>query len=281
MRESGKPTVVAINDKQPSALLFALSEARSSSSSLRVVSAHGVPPQASTLNDVDGAIIDELRGFAQGVLDDARQFIEEQEQVPEVEYVLSPLPPVEALMHEADHARAIVVGADDVPWIERLLRTRIAGYVAKHASCPVFVVPELEFPTGPAGEVIVAIHSTSTSAGPLLVAFEEANARGLLLRVLHATPPGTLAVDAEASRSDLHEALSSWREQYPDVMVIESDSVGDPREAVSRATYSAELVIVGRPQSHGLPFALARPVAVKVLKEARCPIAVVPVDYRG
>lgn len=281
MRQNIKPTVVAVCDKQPSALLFALREACSFGSTLRVVSAYGVPPQASELNTVDPGIIDELRGIAQGVLDDARHFIEEQAQVPEIEYVLSPLPPVEALTDEADRARALVVGADDVPWIERLLRTKVAGHLAKHASCPVFVVPELEFPTGPDGEIVVTIDSASTSAGPLLMAFEEANARDRLLHVLHATPPGTLAADAEASRADLHDALSGWRNQYPDVMVLEADSVGDGYEVSARATYSAELVIVGRPHSHGAPFALSRPVAVKVLKNARCPVAVVPAEYRG
>jgi nucleotide-binding universal stress UspA family protein len=39
--------------------------------------------------------------------------------------------------------------------------------------------------------------------------------------------------------------------------------------------------VVGRPHGRRLPFSLMRPVAVAVIKEAKCPVAVVPPDYDG
>jgi nucleotide-binding universal stress UspA family protein len=45
------------------------------------------------------------------------------------------------------------------------------------------------------------------------------------------------------------------------------------------ATKLANLVVVGRPHGHGVPLSISRPVAVAVIKEANCPVAVVPSDY--
>ena len=279
MSNPTRPVVVAIADKQPSALSFAVTEARSCGASLRVVYAYGVPPRASQAIPVEASIIEGLRRLGQSVLDDARQFVDELGTGLDVEYVLSGHTPLDALSLEATKARCLVLGADDVPWYDRLLRTKVAGYLATHSSCPVIVVPELEFPTGPDGEVILTLDGVTPASGPLHFAFEEANARDSLLHVLHATPPGTLSSDAEASRANVSELIAEWRERYPDVAVLEANVVGDTVAVIDRATQSAELVVIGRPHSHVIPLALVRPVAVEVLRKAQCPVAVVPVSY--
>ena len=279
MSNPTRPVVVAVADKQPSALRFAVNEALSCGASLRVVYAYGVPPRASQAIPVEASIIDELRRLGQSVLDEARQWVDELRTAPGVEYVLSGHTPLDSLMLEATKARCLVVGADDVPWYDRLLRTKVAGYLAMHAPCPVIVVPELEFPTGPEGEVVLTLDGVTPASGPLHFAFDEANARDCLLHVLHATPPGTLSSDAEASRASVSELIAGWRESYPDVAVLEANVVGDTIAVIDRATQSAELVVIGRPHSHLIPLALVRPVASEVLRKAQCPVAVVPVDH--
>lgn len=282
MSTNAKPVVVAVGDKQPSALRVAVSEARSSGSPLRVVHSAGLPAQAAEFYvGVSASLLDDIRAEGQAILDDARHVIEELAPTLEVEYVMTEQAPLQALELEAARARVLVVGADDVSWVERLLRTKIAGYLAKHAPCPVIVVPETEFPSGPDGEVVLALDGDTSAAGPLRMAFEEADARDCLLHILHSTPPGTLVSDAEATRANVAEVLAGWRERFPDVMVLEAFPIDLAAQALTRATESAELVIIGRPHTHHIPLSLSRPVAMKVLAKAQCPVAVVPADYRG
>ncbi|MET0822007.1 MAG: universal stress protein [Aeromicrobium sp.] len=282
MSTTHPPVVVAIVDKQPSALRVAVDEARSFGSPLRVVHATALAAQSAEFYlGAGAAMLDELRIAGQAVLDGARHLIEGLAPSLDVTYVLTEQAPLDALRSEAEHARIMIVGADDVPWVERLMRTRIAGYLATHAPCPVIVVPELEFPSGPDGEVVVALDADASTSGPLTLAFEEADARGCLLHVLLSMPPGTLASDAEETRATLVEALAAWRADYPDVAVLSGFPVDLTTPALVRATQSAELVVVGRPRHHGIPLSLSRPLAMKVLADAQCPVAVVPMDYRG
>lgn len=281
MSKASKPVVVAIADNQPRALRFAMDEASLFGSPLRVVYAYGVSLRASQFNDVPQDVADELRLLGQSVLDDARLFVGKHDPDLSVEYVLSSDAPLDALALEAANARTLVLGSDDVPWFDRLLHSKIAGHMARHAPCPVFVVPELDAPVGADGEIVLTLDGDTSAEGPVRLAFEEANARDCVLHVLHCTPPGTLGSGAETSRSHIAKVLAHWRAEYPDVAVAEGDAVGDAEAAIVRATYRSALVIVGRPHLHSVPFALSRPVAVKVLSEAHCPVAVVPGDYSG
>lgn len=278
---SRKPVVVAIADDQPNTLRCAMQEASLFGSPLRVVYAYGVSLRASQFSEVPQDILDELRVLGQTVLDSARRFVGDRDPALSVEYVLSSEAPLDALALEAASARALVLGSDDVPWFDRLLRSRIAGNMARHAPCPVFVVPDLDASFDADGEIVLALDGDMPAEGPMRLAFEEANARDCLLHVLHCTPPRTPSSDAETSRSGFAKMLADWRADYPDVAVVEGDAVGDTEAAIALATDRSALVIVGRPHHHGVPFALSRPVAVKVLSKARCPVAVVPDGYSG
>ncbi|MBD8606395.1 universal stress protein [Aeromicrobium fastidiosum] len=276
-----RPVVVAIADKQPSAVAFAADEARSTGAGLRVVHAVGTGAQSAEFYlGAERAMLDREVAAGREVLADARRVLDQTHPGLDTEFVLTEQAPIDALDREARGARLVVVGADDVPWYERILRTRVAGRLAMRAPCPVVVVPELEFPTGPDGEVVVALDGETSAAGPLRLAFEEAGARDCLLHVLHATPPGTLASDAEAARADVSAAVATWRTRRPDVMVLEGAVHDNPAAAVARATRAAELVVVGRPH-HTLRLGVSRPLASRVLAVAQCPVAVVPADYDG
>lgn len=279
MSITSAPVVVGIADKQPSALRFAVREARSFGAPLRVVYAYGMPFRATQFEAVEPRVIGQLHTVGQAVLDDARNFLDDLTWGVSVEYVLSSLEPLDALAVEAAKARVLILGADDVPWYDRLLHSKVAGYLARYAPCPVIVVPELEFPTGLEGEVVLTLDGETEAVGPVRMAFEQANARDCLLHVVHCTPPGTLASDAEEARANVAEVMAGWSETYPDVAVLEADAIGDTVAAIDRATRNAELVIVGRPHVRAVPFAMCRPVATEVLRGARCPVAVVPANY--
>jgi len=281
MKVIGAHVVVGIGDKQPTALRFALLEARRTGASLRVVHSVGFPTETLEFVSGMGVVVETLQNAGQNVLDDAKDFIDQEVTTVSVDYVLTDLAPIAALEAEAQTARALVLGTDEISWPDRLLGGSISEYLGGHAACPVIVVPERAYPTHLSGGVCVAIDGDTSAAGPLRFAFEQADARDNSLHVLHATPPGTQSEDVEAIRANVAEVLAGWSDAYPDVRVLLNFPMDDPEEACVRATEHAELVVVGRPHGRTVPFSLARPLASRVIRQAHCPVAIVPSDYRG
>ena len=280
MNSPRRPVVIGIADKQPTALRFAVREALRSDATMLVVHAAGVPLQG--VNAYLGAAdIDALNAAGQKVLDDARELLDQEVAVPSVTYELSTSTVVETLEAATVDARLLVIGADDIPWYDRMLGGGVARHMARRAPCPVVVVPEIAYPAPPRGGVVVTLDGDTSATGPLTYAFEQARVRGHELHVLHATPPATLAADAEAIRANIAEVLAGWGEMYPDVRVIRAFIVDGAEQAIVAASAHAELVVVGRPHSRTLSFALTRPLAMQVLRRAGCPVAIVPSDYRG
>jgi nucleotide-binding universal stress UspA family protein len=281
MRDIGASVVVGIRDKQPTALRFALREARRTGGSLRVVHSAGFPIPSLEFLSGAGAVAENVRETGQNVLDDAKHFIDQEITAVSADYVLTDAAPIEALEAEARTARALVVGADDISWPDRLLGGAISEHLSGHAACPVIVVPERAYPTHLSAGVCVALDGDTSADGSLRFAYEQADARDNSLHVLHATPPGTQSKDMELIRANLAEVLAGWSTAYPGVRVMLSFPMADAEEACVSATERAELVVVGRPHGRGLPFSLARPLASRVIRRAHCPVAVVPSDYRG
>jgi nucleotide-binding universal stress UspA family protein len=277
---SNKPVVLGIADKQPTALRFAMQEARRRGTTLRVIHSAGIPSQIADFY-LGAEAFDAFGRAGQQVLDNARAFAEQQPAAPHIDYILATESPVNALEAEARGARLLVLGTDDVPWYDRLLGGAVASHLATHAVCPVIAVPENAYPTSSRSGVVVTLDGDTSASGPLRFAFEEAEARTNTLHVLHATPPGTLHADAELSRANIGEVLAGWSARYPYVRLTTHFLVNEPDEACIQATGYAELVVVGLPRHRAVTFALARPVAAKVLRHARCPVAVVPTNYAG
>ena len=280
METNGSPVVVGIRDKQPTALRFALREAHRTETGLRVIHSAGLPAQ-SVAAQAGPEIVEALREAGQKVLDDARHFIEQEVTPVPVTYALASAAPIEALEAEARMASTVVIGADNISWPDRLLGGAIASHVALHAACPVVVVPERAYPTALTGGVVIALDGDTPARGPLQFAFEQAAARGDVLHVLHAIPPATAMPDSEAIRANIGEILAGWSDRYAGVRVLLSFPIDEADDACLRATERSELVVVGRPHRHALPFALARPLAADVVRHARSPVAVVPAEYRG
>lgn len=278
MNTANRPVVIGILDQQPSALSFAIAQAQSTRSPLHVIHSAGFPSQLSEFY-AGSSLLEDLRADGQQVLDAARRFVEEQAPEVDTQYILTDVPPLQALEDVAAEARVIVLGTDDVPWLDRLLRTTVTGHLARHAPCPVVVVPELSYSGRFEGDIILTLHGDTVADGPIRFAFEQADTHDRVLHVLHATPPGTLRSDSEEIRADIAEVLAGWRERYPDVMVLPAYASGDAKTIVLRATESAGLVVVGRPHGHARPFAVSRPLATEVLRRCHGPVAVVPATY--
>lgn len=280
MNAVNRPVVIGLADRQPWVLRCAVAEACATQSPLWIMHSTGLPPQMSD-SYVEPLVLDDLQAAGQEILDDARRIVEEQAPGLDVEYVLTSVPPLQALESAADEARVMFLGADDVPWFDRLLRTAVAGQLARHAPCPVVVVPEQARSHQAEGDIVLTLDGDTPAEGPIHFAFEEASAHDRVLHVLHATPPGTPPSDLQEIRANIAEVFAVWRERYPDVTVLDAFTVGEPAAVVLRATERAALVVVGRPHGRLKSFAVSRPLASEVLRGSHSPVAVVPVSYPG
>lgn len=281
MNSSTRPIVVGIVATEPTALRFAVQEALRAGAGLEIVHAATVPAHdVATYVGVNE--FEDIKIAGQLVLDGARTFVEQVASLPPVSYVMAVASAIEALEHTAATAQLLVIGANDVPWYDRMLGDGVAQHMARHAPCPVVVVPEVAHLGSPADGVVVTLDGDTSAVGPLLTyAFEQAGARGHELYILHATAPATLPADAEEIRAEIGEVLARWAQAYPDVRVIRAFIMDGTEQAIAGASEHAGLVVVGRSRSRNLSFALARPLAMQVLRRAGCPVAVIPPDYRA
>lgn len=271
---------VGPGDRQTTALACAVGEAERRGAPLRIVHATGAPAQGTDLY-ISDAMLAELRDEGQKVLDDVKHLLDETAPSATVSYVLHASDVVDALMLEGATASVLIVGADDIPWPERLLGGAVAAYVARHAPCPVVVVPEHTSPTPLFGGIVVALDGETAATGPLRFAFEEARIGDHELHALYATRAGAITHDPGRVQATVGEVLAGWSEQFPDVHVLRHFALDTPEEACVRASSQAELLVMGRPHDRGLPAGWSRGLALKVLRHAWCPVAIVPADYRG
>lgn len=251
------PVVVGVVRDQPGALEAAMVEAMRRGSVLRVVHAAG-----STADD------------GQAVLDDARSFVRQAPVAPTVEYVLSHQGPLAALLQEAQTASCLVVGTDEVTWFERLVGGEVSTRLARLASCAVLVVPE-SAPQGIARHDVVLALDVGTSAGPALAAaFEQAERRRSRLRVLHATESDGDASGGGSASGELARLVAREQQGHPEVRVVAHTVRGEADAACLKAGERAGLLVLGRPRPLRVGGLLSRPVALRVLRAAHCPVLV-------
>lgn len=270
--------VAGVREDQPNVVGFAIGQARAARCPLRIMHAR-VPAEVSHVYE-GMSLTEEFRVAGEAVLAAARRYVEQRAADLEVSYELSDQSPREALVRASRQAKVLVLGSDDVPWHQRLMRTRISGYLSRRAMCPVVVVPRTADPEPFEGDVVLTLDGESPSTGPIRFAFEEAKLRDRVLHVLHATPPGMLVADAESVRANLAEVLAGWSESYPDVKVLTTLSTIEPEEAVTHATERAGLVVVGRPHEHAI-IEPGHSIAADVIQRAFSPVAVVPQAFAG
>lgn len=279
-KRSNRPIVVGVEDKQHAALRYALDEAESQGCGIRVVHAYSLSVTGPTL--LGSEALDAAEDSAYAILDTARDFIDAQGIKVPVEYAVEFGAPTQVLEAEARNARALVLGPENAAWYERILAGEVGSWLATRAECPVIVVPEYWYPHQVRrGGIVVTVDGATDAHGPLTFAFTAADRRSEELHVLHVVPPATSVADEEEHRLNIAQVLSGWADKFPAVRIFRSLVFGQVDEACIGSTSLANLVVVGRPRGHGRPFSLLRPVAVAVIKEANCPVAVVPPNYDG
>lgn len=197
------------------------------------------------------------------------------------------------LVRSAEHAIELVVGRDDRPLLQRLVRGDTATGVAAHADLPVVEVPPECVPGRPVhGVVLVGLRWPDRADTVLADAFAHAAAVGARLVVLHAWrfPSGyadiietRVGVDEWRTRTtdQVQAVVEPWLREHPAVQVEVRAVHDDAGAALVEASRGADLVVVGR-RRHGVPAALhLGGTARAVLRAASCPVRVVTAGDAG
>lgn len=186
-------------------------------------------------------------------------------------------PVTEALLHASGAAELLVIGSND-----RLEEGATALEVPARSERPVIVVaggrsrPRL---------VVVGTDGTAGCDSALGFAFVEAALRGWGLHVVYgcwepaavSEPELALFNDREllekTRAAELEEAVAPWRERRPEVDVTVSLLLERPSEVLRDAADGAGLLVLG---DRGTGSERLGATSSGMLREARCPVAVVP-----
>ncbi len=262
---SARPVVVGIKRRQPEVVRYALEEARRLDTYVRV--AHVIP----------GAELVQLNGAPPALLAETRRFVESEFDRPRVDYFDWWGEPADVLAVESREASLLVVGGDEMPWISKITGGEVARKVSLTAHGPVVVVPSTDSNPDRAGGVVVALDGTGPMYGPLLYAFQAAHLRHEALQIVIAAGSPQDHVGREARGQRLGELIAQGEKLYPDVVVFPPVSADHGVAACLWATQHASLLVLGRPMDDHVPWSPLG-VAGRVLRRAKSPVAVVPLN---
>ncbi|MEU9504105.1 universal stress protein [Streptomyces sp. NPDC048196] len=211
----------------------------------------------------------------------------------DVELVSEVLPEeaVDALLREAQHAYALVLGSRGRGEVLGRLLGSVGVAVAARARCPVVVVRgDRAGVAGSHRSILLGVGEPAKSEEAVRFAFREAEARGCLLKAVRAwrcpahersDDPPLLATQAQSyhdkqAAEQLDAALAEVAAEHPAVTVRRTTVEGPAHKVLVHRAAAADLLVVGAGHRHGhfgLP--LGR-VAHSALCHADCPVAVVP-----
>ncbi|MGW6427588.1 universal stress protein [Nocardia sp. NPDC055053] len=187
------------------------------------------------------------------------------------------------LRRHSESARLVVVGSRGLGAVRRTLLGSVSTAVARHAACPVAVVPEAA--ASVTGAVVVGVDGSGVSADAVALAFDEASRRRVRVIAVHAWSElfryesrETMRAEAEA---ELSASLAGYREKYPDLRVERIVVEDRPARAVLTAAAGAQLIVVGSRDRGGLAGAALGSVAQAVLHGAQCPLIIARPEARN
>ncbi|NQE71649.1 Universal stress protein [Nocardia gamkensis] len=163
---------------------------------------------------------------------------------------LAEAPPIPLLRDRSENARLLVVGTHGLGVFSRSILGSVSTALARHAACPVAVVPvDVEHADGP---VIVGVDGSPCGARAVEIAFEEAAHRGAELVAVH-TWSEFFRYDSRAEMQQegeelLAESLAGYGECYPQVTVRRVVVEDRPARRLLEVGANARLIVVG---SHG------------------------------
>lgn len=194
--------------------------------------------------------------------------------------------PAHQLRDAAADARLLVTQHRHVGRLGRFFTGSTTIRLAAHAHCPVVSVPgDWSLSTTP-GRVTVGIHERGGPPEVMTAAFEAAADLGAMLQVLHAWRIDSMYADVIEDRVDddwraraiehLRPGVEEARASHPSVEYDISIEHAWPEEALKRAAETSDLLVIGRHGSVPLEPEHLGYLARMLIREAPCPVMVVP-----
>ncbi|MFG1708033.1 universal stress protein [Nonomuraea sp. M3C6] len=187
------------------------------------------------------------------------------------------------LRGQVGNAAEVVIGGRGLGGFSGAVLGSVSTQVAGHAHGPVVVVrsdPDTAY-----GEIVVGLDDYHAGEPALAYAFEQAMLRASTLRAVYAWQPPAHAHIPESAHDldEIHAAqckiaagvLPGWRQQYPQVQVIEDVRRAHPVDALASVSAKADLVVVGSQGRGAIGTVMLGSVTLGVLYHARCSVAVV------
>lgn len=277
-----KPVVVGVDGSRAAstAIAYGVGEAKRRETGIRLV--HVVPTYA----PITPVLAADLTMAGQALLEAARKEagVLLSEELVETELLQGQR--VSGLLHAAERACVVVLGAERRPALERLFTGSASYGVAARAACPVVVVPPTWSGDATPGSVVVGVKSTSHSPGLIRRALEMAAQRHANVVLLHTWELPNEYDDLIAARALADEwtvrareamelCLSEANEGLTEVPVEIRVQHGQPARVLQRESAEAELLVLAR-RHHGFPFGHLGGTGRALLREAQCPVEILP-----
>lgn len=266
------------------AVRYAVHEAQRRDTGLTVVH---VTPAYTPVGPALPMVADQaMRDHAEGVLEHAGREARAAAPDVSVETVLHKGGRVSGLVECTRDAALLVLGATERGTAERVWTGTTVTGAAARAHCPVVVVPSAWTPEQVHHRVVVGFKSPEHCAEAFGHAFERAARDGAEILVVHAWKLISGYDDIVTNRTAeaewrgretgmIEPLLDEQRSRYPGVPVRVEVVHGQPAHALLTRGRSADLLVLVRPVHGGYLHHLG-PVARAVLREATCPVEVVP-----
>ena len=221
----------------------------------RPIDTTGVFPDGSSFTGIEGLkqqLLRQPEQFVHTVAERLLAAVAAQLVIPpqvQVSMKAEPADAVKVLEEYAHEAAMLVLGRDNVSWIERLFFGAVTSQVVDQIRCPLVVVPGNWRPryARPRLPVIVALDLETAPEPALKLAFEEARLRDARLIVLHAQPMSASDHEVHAAQFGLDVVQAEWQQNHPEVAVSTAIVSGDADTQLVRWSRWAAVLVVGHP----------------------------------
>ncbi|AFU01618.1 universal stress protein [Nocardia brasiliensis] len=257
--EHTRPIVVGVDGSEPAlaAVQWAAAEAARLHAPLELLHSTGVPLDYPPTIEYLPFDAERYRREGAQILDKATKLATDlfpPDRTAEIAARVIDGPPIPTLIARSKEARMVVVGTNGMGALGRGLLGSVSTSIARHAHCPVAVIPAAaaDAPDRSGQPVVVGIDGSPSSLRAVAIAFEEASNRGVGLVAVHTWSEffryNSRADMQQEDEELLAECLAGYADQYPDVQVRRVVVEERPAHRLVAEAAHAQLIVLG---SHG------------------------------